>query len=344
MYYGLESFLSLYRIYRFLSWCCFLLLYKYVILIKIVLMNSFFVYKTDITFPTVLLLLGQINRCIIQEEQEKVEEIFNKSDMNEDGHLTQHQFFNFIADSQTYFEPIFKIKTNILNSFFPHKSYIDILERKVMIEDIKSYQVNNNGKLPQKNCSSSFKSCLFGLPNPYAYDYESTSDILSFDTLVNIQIKTYKPDFEPAKKRETFQIKHLSQFTKYKTVNKIDNYFIKFRNASPYKLKSLEERRKNTVASSNNTMLELVVTSSRKPSILRSTTLRSRNNTLDYTLSGSSSHVLVNSYNFKRKSNTDMTNSNTNAATQEQLIVLPIVMQLGSSSRMVAESVTEEPE
>lgn len=301
-------------------------------------------YKTDITFPTVLLLLGQINKCITQEEQEKVEEIFNKSDMNEDGHLSQHQFFNFIADSQTYFEPIFKLKINILNSFFPHNSYIDILERKVKIEDIKSFQVNNNGKLPNKSCSSSFKSCLFGLPNPYEYDYESTSDLLSFDTLVNIQIKTYKSDFEAMKKRETFQIKHLSQFTKFKTVNKIDKYYIKFRNASPYKQKSLEERRKNTVASSNNNMLELVVTSSRKPSILRSTTLRSRNNTLDYTLSGSGSHMLVNSYNFKRKSNPDISNNNSNVVTQEQLIVFPIAMQLGSSSRLCAESVTEEPE
>lgn len=313
-------------------------------LLKIVLIYSFTDIKADITFPDALQLLAFLNKGLKIDEQERIKKLFHEADMNEDGHLSLHQFFNFVDYSQSYWESIFKLKTNVINIFFPHGSYIDILERKLNIEDIKDYQTNHNGKFPKAKCVSSFKSCLFGVPNPYEYDYESSAGTIGFDSLVNIQIKTYKPFFEPQKKKDTFQIKHLQQFTKYKVVNKIDKYFIEFRNKSPQKMKSIQERRKNTISSSNNNMLEMAVSSARKPSILRTTTLRSRRNTLDYNLSGSNTHVLMSSGAVKRKSVQELVVTPNLIPQQPVLLETPIALHLGSSSVMVTPSVTEEPE
>lgn len=172
--------------------------------------------------------------------------LFSDFDMNNDGYLSLNQFWNFIASTSQYWEPLFMFRLLLINGIFGVDKLKSMMERRGRFSIIKQYQEVHNNKLPSEPCASAFTRIIKRLPHPDKYDYDPSSIVnnqvsyISFNELVKITIRKYKPNYVFL--HEAFAMKNLGRFLDHPLICDIDKYYIDYRNNSPEHIASVKRR------------------------------------------------------------------------------------------------------
>lgn len=160
-----------------------------------------------------------------------IEESFSHLDINDDGYLSLHQFFNFVSRTAILWKPLYYFRITLLEIFFPDGNYANIFTRKLNLKTTVDYMINHNGDLPSQGCKEWLMRKLKGMPHPLKCDYSedlsrnsNNRPSIMFSDLTEIFIKLYSHDYTLA--HESFSSKHLKSFTTTETLSNIDYFYV----------------------------------------------------------------------------------------------------------------------
>lgn len=146
-------------------------------------------------------------------------------------------------------EPLYLFRIAMVKKYFPGRRIEVIMNRKLNIQLIKTYQNVHNGKYPSENCVSKIKRIWAGEPPPSRYDYTCELGEISFSDITSNFICKYNSNFIFS--RETFPLKYLTYFKQSEVLGKIDNYYVQFRKLVPnrYSIKGKRTSSNSSLAS-----------------------------------------------------------------------------------------------
>lgn len=168
----------------------------------------------------------------------EISNIFDQIDINNHKYLTLHQFFNFISKTFQIWEPLYLFRVNLIKMMFKKDEFIDILERRLNIVNIKQ-KIATSNKYEPESCMTFIKRIIKRKPHKSHFDYDCDG-VLSFSSLTLLFIRKYIPDF--IIKPETFAMKHLGQYKEFILISEIDKYYIKYRQINPHRMYSVRKR------------------------------------------------------------------------------------------------------
>lgn len=151
---------------------------------------------------------------------------------NDDGCISVKFFYLFICKFIIICEPLYMFRIALINRYFPGERVEIILNRKMNIQRIKSYQQINHS-YPSEGCIKKFYRLLKGDPPIFRYDYTSEIGEINYSDIVTSFIQKYKPSYIFIK--EPFSLKYLTIKSPYKMIDRINNFFLSFKKQTPAK-------------------------------------------------------------------------------------------------------------
>lgn len=145
------------------------------------------------------------------------------------GLLSFSQFYSLVTKTWMCWENLFKIRKKLIDKIFIDKTmYYSIFNRKKNIEQIHEYQVLHKGQCRPMPCIVSLKYMIKSIPHPDKFDYDCFNSQILYHNILCLCIKRYIPYY--TEHMEPFPGRLLRIFCPYEEFNKVDQYFVFYRN------------------------------------------------------------------------------------------------------------------
>lgn len=91
---------------------------------------------------------------------------------NNDGLLTFHQFMVFVSKDVKPWIPILQFRFSLMEIIITEKQILTILQRRLKINEIRTYKIEHNDKLPPLTCLAKIKLFVAREPHPDLYHFD----------------------------------------------------------------------------------------------------------------------------------------------------------------------------